>query len=379
MFELEIMFWSSVFGIGYAYLGYPLSLVILSVFKNIEQRRGASALPAVTVIITAYNEEKRIEEKLENTLALEYPSEKRQIIVASDGSTDATNEVTMSYRQRGVELLALTKRRGKEAAQKAAILRATGKILVFTDAATFLRPDGLKQIVLSFSDPSVGCVSSEDRLLTPNGLPAGEGLYVRYEMWLRRLESKIGSLVGLSGSFFAARREVCQEFSDQLQSDFGTVLNSVKMGLRGVLEKEAIGYYHNVVDDQREFDRKVRTVVRGLTVFFRNLEFLNPVRYGLFAYQFICHKLLRWLVPFFLGFGLLSSFTLAFWSDFYLALLMAQLAIYGLALLGFGDSNSSRVWFRIPAYFVRVNISIFVAWWRYLQGQRIVMWTPSRR
>ena len=378
MFELEILFWISVFGIGYAYLGYPLSLIIISVFKSTEQRR-TDASPAVTLIITAHNEEKRIEEKLENTIALDYPSEKRQIIVASDGSTDRTNELTRRYRQRGVELLALTKRRGKEAAQKAAILRATGEVLVFTDAATFLKADGLKQIVSNFSDASVGCVSSEDWLMSPDGLPEGESLYVRYEMWLRQLESKIGSLVGLSGSFFAARKEVCAEFSDELQSDFGTVLNSIRIGLRGVLDRKAIGYYRTIVDDQREFERKVRTVVRGLTVFFRNLEFLNPLRFGLFTYQFICHKLLRWLVPFFFAIALLSSLILSFGSNLYLALVMAQFALYGLSLLGLGVNNSFTVWLRIPAYFVRVNLSILLAWWLYLRGQRIVMWTPSHR
>jgi hypothetical protein len=205
-------------------------------------------------------------------------------------------------------------------------------------------------------------------------------MYVRYEMWLRRLESRVNSLAGLSGSFFAARRSVCLDFSENMQSDFRTLLNSVKMGLRGICEPEAVGYYPDIADRSREFDRKVRTVLRGLTVFFRHLELLNVFKYGLFSYQLFCHKLLRWLVPVFLAVFLASSAALAPKSPLFRVLLLGQLVFYGLAAWGLkGSRENGGTITRVPAYFVTVNASIFVAWYRYLRRQRIVMWSPSER
>ena len=162
----------------------------------------------------------------------------------------------------------MRERRGKESGQNEAVKRARGEILVFSDVATTLEKCGLTEIVANFADPQIGCVSSVDRLLT-NGesQTGGEGLYVKYEMWLRTMESSVKSVVGLSGSFFAARKEVCFDFSTNMQSDFKTLLNSMKMGLRGISDPEAIGYYPDIKDKSREFDRKVRTVLRGLTVF----------------------------------------------------------------------------------------------------------------
>ncbi len=333
---------------------------------------------SVTLIITAFNEEKRIRKKLENSLALEYPEDKLQILVASDGSTDATNEIVQSYADKGIELLEVVNRGGKENAQKEAVGYARGEVIVFSDVATILEPRGLREIVSNFVDPSVGCVSSEDRLIGQDGQPGGEGFYVRYEMWLRRLESEVNSLVGLSGSFFAARREVCQDFSGDVQSDFRTLLSSMKLGLRGVSDPEAIGSYLDIADEKREFERKVRTVLRGLTVFFKHLEFLNIFKYGLFSYQFFCHKLLRWLVPFFLVGALVTNAVLAMSSLLYLLLLLGQVIFYGIGLYGW-ITQSLRGVLKIPMFFLVVNAAIAVAWYQYLTGKRVVLWTPSER
>jgi hypothetical protein len=153
-------------------------------------------------------------------------------------------------------------------------------------------------------------------------------------MWLRRLESSVNSLVGMSGSFFAARKEVCRDFSGEVQSDFRTLLSSIKQGLRGVTDPLSVGYYLDLSDEKREFDRKVRTVVRGLTVFWRHTGLLNPFRYGLFAYQYFCHKLLRWLVPFFLVLAFVSNALLASSSPLFTALFAGQLMFYGIAVFG---------------------------------------------
>ena len=314
---------------------------------------------------------------MENTIHLEYPRDRLQVLVASDGSADRTNGIVAGYGNDGVELLAIAQRRGKENAQKEAVREARGDILVFSDVATRLDPDGLMQIVSNFADPSVGCVSSEDRLIGQDGKPGGEGLYVRYEMWLRRLESRVGSLVGLSGSFFAARKEVCADFSEEMQSDFRTLLNSVRLGLRGVIDPEAVGYYTDIADEKKEFDRKVRTVLRGLTVFFRHLEFLNPLRFGFFSYQYACHKLLRWLVPFLLPVALATSAILSLHSIPYFVVFLGQTAFYAIGAIGAvrGGRSWKGLW-KIPVYFLTVNASILMAWEKFLRGDRVVMWTP---
>jgi cellulose synthase/poly-beta-1,6-N-acetylglucosamine synthase-like glycosyltransferase len=374
---VSFSFWLFLFGVIYAYFGYPFSLVL---FKNVRRKkvRKGQCDATVTLIITAFNEEKRILEKLENSLALEYPKDKLQILVASDGSTDATNEIVSSYADKGIELLKVVNRGGKENAQKEAVGYARGDIIIFSDVATILEPRGLQEIVSNFADPSVGCVSSEDRLIDQNGNPGGEGFYVRYEMWLRRLESEVNSLVGLSGSFFAARREVCQDFSGDVQSDFRTLLSSMKLGLRGVSDPKAIGSYLDIADEKHEFQRKVRTVLRGLTVFFKHLEFLNIFKYGLFSYQLFCHKLLRWLVPVFLVVVFITNVILAASSLFFLMLLYGQLLFYIIGIFGW-LTQSLRGVLKIPMFFLVVNLAIVVAWWQYTTGKRIVLWTPSQR
>jgi len=271
-------------------------------------------------------------------------------------------------------------RKGKENAQKEAVKSATGDILVFSDVATKLESGGLRQLVSSFADPTVGCVSSEDRLIGRDGKLSGEGLYIRFEMWLRALESRANSLVGLSGSLFAARKEVCDDFSGEMQSDFRTVLNSVKMGLRGVSDPLALGLYQDTADQKREWDRKIRTVVRGLTVFFRHLELLNLFQYGFFSYQLFCHKLLRWSVPFFMILAFVSNLVLIHGSFIYSFLLFLQISLYGFGLLGLlRPKMRGMILAKIPTYFLAVNASILFAWWRYLSGQRIVTWTPTKR
>lgn len=372
-------FWFSVFLVVFTYFGYPLTLVLLTKldFKRVQKKRNT---PLLTLVITACNEEKRIREKLENTRNIDYSAEKLQVIVASDGSNDATNAIVLEYEDLGVELLALPERQGKENAQKEAVSHAKGEIIVFSDVATRIEPHGLKEMVANFADPTVGCVSSVDRVLGIDGKPCGEGAYVRYEMWLRELESKVSSLVGLSGSFFAARKEVCKDFSGEMQSDFRTVLNSMKLGLRGVSDPDAVGYYPDVADNTKEFNRKVRTVLRGQTVFFRNLEFLSFIKYGLFSYQYFCHKLLRWLVPFFLLIALISNVILGLNSVFYLIVLLSHLFFYGLAFCGWmSPKTSSLSLIKIPLYFSTVNLAILVSWIRYIRGNRMVMWTPSSR
>ena len=376
---MEAIFWLSVLLIFYAYIGYPAALAVMALFRARKIHR-EEITPKVSFVITAYNEEKRIDEKLRNTLRLRYPRSQLEVIVASDCSTDKTDQIVDSYRERGVRLVTAPSRKGKEAAQKLAIQQAAGDILVFSDVSTILPEEAISNIVCNFSDPTVGCVSSIDRFVDKDGQISGEGAYVRYEMFLRSLETRVNSLVGLSGSFFAARSEVCRSWSEDLQSDFNTVLNSMRMGLRGVADPESVGYYMNLADERKEYERKVRTVLRGISVFMKSWALLNPSRYPIFAWQLISHKLCRWLVPFAMVIALCSNIALAASSVFYRVLLGLQIIFYAVAIAGLVVRPLSRLSLvKLPTFFLLVNASIFQAWIRYWSGDRLVLWEPSRR
>ena len=379
MWFVEWIFWGSLAFMFYAYAGYLLVLVVMSVFKSRPVLTGAIQ-PMVTFIITAYNEEARIKEKIENSLQQQYPRQRLEIVVASDCSSDRTDEIVRSYASSGVRLIRAPERKGKEAAQKLAVSQTSGEVLVFSDVATTLPAEGIANIVKPFNDPTVGCVSSVDRFVDAQGNLSGEGAYVKYEMLLRQLETKVNTLVGLSGSFFAARRVVCSPWADDLQSDFNTLLNSMKAGLRGVSDPDSVGYYKNLSDEKKEYQRKVRTVLRGIAVLMRSLPMLNPFRYGIFAWQLFSHTLCRWLVPFaMIGAGI-SNILLVTHSTVYGVLLLGQILFYATAIAyaGFSWMPKNNL-FRLPSFFVLVNLSILDAWMRYWRGDRVFRWEPSKR
>ena len=210
---MKALFYLSALLCGYSYFLYPL---VLKLIAARQKENGSLAednvLPRLSLIITAHNEEARIREKLENTLEIDYPRDRLEIIVASDFSTDATDSIVESYADQGVRLVRADERKGKEYAQLCAIRASDGDILVFSDVATRIPGNALRILAHRFSDEQVGALSSEDQFVSNDGRVVGEGAYVKYEMWLRRLESDRAGLVGLSGSFFAARREVCDDW-----------------------------------------------------------------------------------------------------------------------------------------------------------------------
>ena len=369
----EVVFWLAIAVVAYAYVGYPCALWVLS-FARHRPVLKMPITPDVTFIITAYNEEQRLGDKLENTLRQDYPGA-LEIIVASDCSTDRTDDIARQYAPR-VRLVRAAERAGKEAAQRLAVRAARGRILIFSDVATALDVRGVSAIVRNFADATVGCVSSIDRFVDADGRPSGEGAYVRYEMFLRLLETRVNTVVGLSGSFFAARRELCDRWPTDRQSDFTILLESVERGWRGVLDPESVGYYRNIADDRQEFQRKVRTVVRGLFVLATHLRLLNPVTHGLFAWQLASHKVGRWVVPFALIAAVAANVMLASQSTFYQAIWLGQMAFYAAAVIGWW---TRRQLLRVPAFFVIANAAVLVAWFRFLRGDRIRSWRPSER
>jgi len=371
----EIAFWGSVALVFYAYVGYPCALRAVAAFRDCPVIRDERRTARVSFIITAHNEAARIEDKIQNTLEQDYPADALEILVASDCSTDGTDAIVAAHSPR-VRLVRATERRGKEAAQELALQSASGEILIFSDVATALDRDGVATMVANFADPTVGCVSSIDRFVDDDGRVSGEGAYVRYEMSLRALETRVNSLVGLSGSFFAARRAVCARWASDRQSDFSTLLRAVDLGLRGVLDPRTAGYYRNIADDRRELDRKVRTVVRGLHVLASNARMLNPLRYGLFAWQLASHKLCRWLVPVAMVLAALANAVLLPQSSFYALTMILQGAFYAVALAGLWTNAPGL---RLPAYLLRANFAVLLAWIRFARGERIAMWNPSDR
>ncbi|NLO79430.1 MAG: glycosyltransferase family 2 protein [Xanthomonadaceae bacterium] len=376
---MKVLFWIGLFGALYSYFLYPLLLMPLSRRRR-RPLQPPAELPTISLIVTAHNEAARIKDKLENCLLLDYPRQRLEILVASDASSDGTDELVAGYAERGVRLIRAPERRGKEWAQLLAVQAARGEILVFSDVATTIPGDGLRRLAACFADPQVGAVSSEDRFVAPDGELLGEGLYVRYEMWLRRLESGAAGLVGLSGSFFAARREVCLDWDVLVPSDFNAALNCVRHGYIAVTEPTLLGFYPAIQDEDQEYQRKLRTVLRGITGLMRRLDVLNPLRYGLFSFQVFSHKLMRWLVPWFLLLLLVASARLAREHAIYALALAGQLAFYLLVLGGTLSERLRRLsWVKVPYFFVTANLAVAQAGIDFLRGKRVTAWQPSKR
>lgn len=374
---LKLLFWLSLLGAVYSYFIYPFILRILP--RRPAGRSGVPDInPSVSLIVTAHNEAARIEAKLENSLALDYPD--LEIIIASDASSDTTDDIVRGYGGRGVRLARAEERKGKEHAQLQAIKAATGYLLVFSDVATEIPADAITKLVRYFDDPEVGAVSSEDRFVSRDGTVVGEGAYVRYEMWLRGLESGRAGLVGLSGSFFAARKEICEEWDIESPSDFNTALNCARQGKVAVTAPDVLGFYQDVADPGREYQRKIRTVIRGMTALQRHPEVVNPLRYGAFAFQVFSHKLMRWAVPWFLIVLLILSLLSNYHGGVYSLVLWVQLVFYALVAAGhFRPRLREKVWVKLPYFFVQVNLALADATLQFLRGRRMTVWTPSRR
>src|SRR6266849_1073703 len=371
-----VFWWAAIFLI-YTFAGYPFVLWLVSLWRRRPYQRGAIQ-PRISLIIAAHNEAAAIRRKILNCLELTYPKDKYEIIVASDGSDDGTTEIVRSFSPQGVNLIEIPHRCGKQYAQMLARDASQGEVLVFTDAGVELQPDGLQKIVSNFADPSIGCVSSEDRVIKGKGM--GERSYVQLEMWLRRLESRIGSVVTASGSFFAARRTVCEVWHTDQTSDFFVPLNAVSQGLRAVVDPESLGRYSLVHSEKDELQRKIRTIVNGLHVFFSHLHLLSPFRYGFFPWQLISHKLFRWLTPSAILFLTVSNLFLWKTSSFYRMCFALQVGVYGAGLLALvADRSSGWKPIRLAGYFLLGIAATLMAWFYFLSGEKFVTWQPTQR
>ena len=381
MLYMEFAFYFFAVLCVYSYFLYPMILKVIPV------RRGVSSdgkqdenLPVISLIITAHNEEGRIREKLDNTLQIDYPPELIEIIVASDCSTDETDSIVESYSSKHVRLIRADMRKGKEYAQWCAIRASKGSIMVFSDVATSIPVNAIRLLAAHFADSQIGAVSSEDMFVSNDGGVVGEGAYVKYEMWLRRLESDRAGLVGLSGSFFAARREVCENWDIFCPSDFNTALNCAKSGLIAITSREVVGVYKDVMDPSREYQRKVRTVIRGVTAIARHPEVLNPFRMRMFAFQVWSHKIMRWGVPWFMAIFFLLTLLLQGNGLIYTLALLLQIVFYGVAVAAWlSKSLRNYTLSKIIFFFVQTNLALAQAAIMFILGKRMTVWTPSKR
>jgi len=383
---MEILLWCLAALVCYTYAGYPLLLAAVASVRP-REIKFSPIQPRVTMIIAAFNEEKDIARKLEKVLALDYPAEDRQIIVASDCSTDRTHDIVKGFVPRGVELVMLPARGGKTAAQNLAVLQARGEILLFTDATTDLAPNVIRKLVEPFADPRVGCTGAQLEYQSPAGTAVGlgGGLYWRYEKLIKELESRANSLIGVSGCLYAVRRALYVPIAPDLISDLVIALDIFSSGHVSIYVPGAVAYEQTHVHADREFAMRSRVVVRSINALVQRARLLNPLRAGFFALQLWSHKVSRYLVPELL----IAVFLLSVW----LAIQPAPRAPFyqwfaGLQLLTYVAVPSVYVFCRrfnirtgvlsTPFYFVLANAAALWGLISYLRGVREVTWTTVR-
>lgn len=385
MGAIEFAFWISVVLCLYPYFGYPLLLIGLAAVRRRPVAKG-DVTPTVSVIIAAHNEERQLAAKIENTLSLDYPQGRMELIVASDGSTDATEEIAARYEKEGVRLLRLA-RCGKLRALNQGVASASGEILVLTDANAALEPVALRELVAPFADAQVGGVCGNQKFFRPSGLEesaaGGENFYWTYDKYLKKLETQVGSTIAADGSIYALRRELYPRIEDGAQADDFAISARVvtRGGKRLVYEPAAISYEPPPAVSDLEFRRKIRVANHSLRSILSLEGGLNPFRTGLYAVELWSHKMFRYLLPVFALVALLTSAVLAPSSALYLLLLVGQLLFYVLALAGWTLRRSpwGRIKaFTLPFYFCLANAAVLVGALSLLKGERIVTWQPQR-
>lgn len=382
----EIVFWCCLAAVMGTYVGYPALLMLLSPFQrrkrgaDEQSRFGEQALPSVSLFISAYNEEAVIAGKIKNALALDYPTEKLQIVVVSDASEDGTDSTVSRYADRGVVLKRLATRGGKTAGLTRFVPEAAGEVVVFSDANSLYEPDAIRRLVRHFADPHVGYVVGQQRYEPdPATVSAAESLYWRYETWIKERESRLGSVVGGDGAMYAIRRELFEPLREDDISDFTLPLKIVSRGYRGVYEPEAVCYERTAADFRGEFRRKARIVNRSLRAVFRVPAVLNPRRVGMFSVQLLLHKMLRWFVPLFLCGMLVAAAVPAVHGERrYVWAIGLQIAVYLTAFLRFIPYTGRLKPVLLAWYFCVVNAAAAVGILQQLFGRRIAVWTPER-
>lgn len=375
---LEILFWLLLASIIYAYFGYPLLVYLLARFNPWSSEKG-DVTPKVSFITVAYNEEGCIREKIENSLSLDYPRNKLDIIFVSDGSTDSTNKIASEYSGRGIKFIKFDSRRGKAACLNDAVSELEGEILVFSDANVIYEKDAIKKLIQNFEDNRIGGVTGKVHYYMDKASPnEGEGLFSKYERFIRNCESRFYSLIGVNGAMYAIRKELYLPIrKDIVTDDFVIALNVIIQGYRIIYEPEAKGIEKIYSSAKDEFIRKVRMIAGG----YQALNEFNG-RYKelplLVIFEIISHKLFRWLVPFFLiGILILNTFLLDLML--YRFFFILQVFFYLAVLLGYiFEKRRIASPLSYLYYFVAVNLAGIFGLFKFITGTQKVTWSRGR-
>jgi cellulose synthase/poly-beta-1,6-N-acetylglucosamine synthase-like glycosyltransferase len=372
----QVIFWAAIVLLGYTYVGYPVLLRVGVALRAREPRTGGLE-STVSVVIVAYNEAARIREKLKNLLALDYPSDRLEIVLASDGSTDGTAERARRCRNAGVTVVAFEARRGKSAVLNDLIPKARGEIVVLADARQRFEAGALRALVAGFADPDVGAVSGELILTDGPGSAVGEGVgfYWRYEKFIRRNESRIDSTVGVTGAIYAIRRVLFEPLpEDTLLDDVLIPMRIARRGYRVTFEPGARAYDQASATAGMEFERKVRTLAGNFQLFARERWLLNPFANRLWV-QTISHKGCRLLSPFCLAAAFGANLFLLD-PPFYRWVLGAQAVFYAAAIGGYllRDTVKNVFFLTVPYAFCLLNCAAVVGFLRFVNGRQQVTW-----
>jgi cellulose synthase/poly-beta-1,6-N-acetylglucosamine synthase-like glycosyltransferase len=381
------LFWLALGLIVYAYAGFPLVLLARTLLrKSTPAIRKEPVEPSVSMVIVAHNEAASIAAKIENVYALDYPGEKLEVVIASDGSNDGTNEIVADCQRGSLRLLALP-RAGKIPALNAAVAQATGNVLVFSDANSMYAPDALRALVAPFADPLVGAVGGNqcyEREGAEHMASFGERLYWKYDRMLKTAQSKTGSMTAATGAMHAIRRELFRPVPTGVSDDYMTSTRAVASGYRLVFEPAARAYETVAPSERAEFSRKLRIIVRGLRGLWITRELFNPMRYGFYSIQLLSHKLLRWSICWLLLILFGSALLLYARAPIYRLAVYAQTAFYACAALGMAlhDTRAGRgrlgKIFGVPFFFCLANYAALRAWVQVLNGRRLDVWDSSR-
>ena len=378
---VEIIFIVCLIALLYTYIGYPVVVYLFSLFRPLKVNRAAIE-PSVTILITAYNEEKDIRQKLENTLKIDYPSEKLEILVASDGSTDKTDEIVKEFAAQGVRLFRQEGRVGKTVTQNNAVEQSIGEIIIFSDATTMYPANVLREILPSFADETIGCVAGKLIYVDKKDTTIGQGAksYWNYETFLKEAESRACSLIGVSGCLYAVRRKAYQPMYPEACSDFLIATVMYEQGLRTIYEPNAVCIEETNSKSDKEMKMRVRVIAQTFTDLWRNRKMMNPFISGFYAIELISHKLLRYAVPFFLILIFLTNAYLAIDSLTFQLIFLLQIGFYAMALIAWMIERSG---FRlgvlsIPLYFSLANLASLVGFYKFLRGEKLAAWEPIR-
>lgn len=379
---MKLLFWSCLLLVFYIYIGYPLIIALLSRLRKLPAAPNGE-LPSVTILIAAYNEARYIEATLRNKLALDYPRDRLEIIVVSDESTDATDAIVERVAAEAdvpVRLFRQQPRQGKTAGLNLVVPMARGEIIVFSDANSFYAADTVRRLVGNFGDPEVGYVTGKMVYTNEDGSLIGDGCssYMKYENWLRSMETRLGSVVGVDGGVDAMRRVLYEPLAADQLPDFVQPLKVVEKGWRVVYEPQALLKEAALDDVAREYPMRVRVTLRALWALHDMRALLNPLHFGLFAFQLISHKLLRYLAFIPMLLLIVSNVLLLGHGEVYLLLFCGQIVFYLLALSGVVLASRSGTPFYVtaPYYFMLLNVACMHALWRYLKGEKQRLWTP---